>query len=1102
MTRSCCSPTTSRAKNTDRSGRFDREALNSPSKRSENNRTTGRPFRSWSRKNPGPKRLTKALSVSAREHLAPSNLALTVAFRFSNGQGTISAAGSSSTSPSAEAIASTSPSAEAAIFSLSHASRLLNLVEQLREDAKALDEALTSVNSGLLDGELQLDEKGCPKQFRSILAADEDGRRLIYALSQPTILRELHSRTAQMTSPLISVTFVGDERGQEFREAFPICWNAPQFSDARIIATTDGIADQLVGCFKPQGEMSLIWDLCVYPDVGERYFNGRKFGEGFEQLYFYTKAEFVGAFERTVELHRSGRDPDGIPRDQLRARRGDGSPARRSPTPRPRASSTESSRDLEPNPLVEAVVAVCLSAEEAFPKPEGGSPLSSPLSERMGLSPREGRAERSAAIPPVVLLQRCLKDGILQLAVVNEVDGSEKILDPVHDDFLTALSFSGSRTLRGDPNTGAARAEVTLRVSASTRRGPSMQRNKRTRDEVEGAAGVVASGSIGREGGEKRSKQAPDLPAEDGSGTASRATLFRQKVVDEDPAQQRPLDLQNFRAAVEDLHRAALNVRDQLQVAAAVVAAKNQVSPEEGDVEQPPKRRGLTSIREEQVGRCFGGRAAKLPAVASDLPELPPAVFSLKRLVDTVGRSVPESVLNSFNFTVLVQVLTASGKLVFGQQRRMFDVRFERELCPTTLCSVEDVQLAYAECAAEQMLRAETVEEAAWKKISMLSDYHGPQLPSWAVPTDLADLADESGAGPKLVFREAVEISGGVGRGDLVLIFYKACRSADDSTVQVTEDPEKRHRLLFYRAAAPEDHTEGREQNPSASTAGMNSSRQGAWFEVVPDRNGFRCSGSSWRFCPMSNAVARMSDHVRCSRVEFDELGEEWEERKGRVFPWCDARELEIRFLSGRDDRWNDASYGAYYRWNECQAFIDGLHPSPTAVSSGHILRHTLLSAYKAHPRVIFDDSEDRDSKDRERKNERDSKSERYIINNLFPGQHPKLAASSACAFHDFISSDEEATNFSAVLANYYERRSSRTLETQKKMKIIRAACAKMKFAPDGRTDVCDNTDSLLDLLLDGKGDWEWTKLPSGELEVVMRFYALVPPSVNPLAAP
>ena len=57
----------------------------------------------------------------------------------------------------------------------------------------------------------------------------------------------------------------------------------------------------------------------------------------------------------------------------------------------------------------------------------------------------------------------------------------------------------------------------------------------------------------------------------------------------------------------------------------------------------------------------------------------------------------------------------------------------------------------------------------------------------------------------------------------------------------------------------------------------------------------------------------------------------------------------------------------------------------------------------------------------------------------------------------------------------------------------LHRVCSNVEFVPNGSQDVCKKDDRLLDMLLEGKGDWDFDFLSEAEVAVEMRFYCCVP---------
>ena len=441
----------------------------------------------------------------------------------------------------------------------------------------------------------------------------------------------------------------------------------------------------------------------------------------------------------------------------------------------------------------------------------------------------------------------------------------------MNDNLFTALRLSRCRSFKGDPITGNTSAELRLRIFVK----PEGSAQKRPRDAAAEAV-VGGGGGCGDAGGQKRAKIAGGI-AGAGSGAAGHgdgtgASRLTSSTVEESENS----NLQSLKEAADELHRTATEIHNQLEAAAATLA-------------------GVESSREDYVPE-------------TPLPELFPAMCCLSELLRTIKRNLFDDVKNFLDIGVKVQVLNTAGKAALSQE---FEMHFhgKKEILTSVRWSMAGVYGLYTEHAGRQSARAHEVADKAHRDACVLPDYEGPQLPTWAVPTEV-DL------GPKLVFREPVEISSGVGRGELFLIYFKAKTPSDGAEFQCTDHAERRHRLLFYSV----DKNGGGEQH-SPSSLETSCSSTGSWLEVLPDQNGFQQGPSAvsnmWTFSPPTDAFSRMTDdEAECNRHEIRELVKEFDERRGRLPP---EGAKEIRFL-----RTSMAS-PSHFKWNHCQSFIDGI---------------------------------------------------------------------------------------------------------------------------------------------------------------------------------
>ena len=99
-------------------------------------------------------------------------------------------------------------------------------------------------------------------------------------------------------------------------------------------------------------------------------------------------------------------------------------------------------------------------------------------------------------------------------------------------------------------------------------------------------------------------------------------------------------------------------------------------------------------------------------------------------------------------------------------------------------------------------------------------------------------------------------------------------------------------------------------------------------------------------------------------------------------------------------------------------------------------------------------------------------------------------------------------------LCTQYAHADAHRFVVEKAVDKLRCACYSVDFVPNGSQDVCksdfifregrgdrsflgcDAADRLLDMLLEGKGDWDFDLLSETEVAVQMRFYCCVPPGL------
>lgn len=458
-------------------------------------------------------------------------------------------------------------------------------------------------------------------------------------------------------------------------------------------------------------------------------------------------------------------------------------------------------------------------------------------------------------------------------------------------------------------------------------------------------------------------------------------------------------------------------------------------------------------------GRTLADTARKMQKTVENIcdqllgPKFPDVVC-LPHFLQEIGKIIGEDLTKLLNITLRISVLNWSAETAFCDEP--VELFFEAvEALLDKALSLRWVHDKFTATCLDHYEKSREAVRAAKEAACVLPDYRGPPLPESAAPST------DGPAGAKLIFREPVEIDGGVGEGELYLLYFETKISKDapyENRLQrrlvdlfgiPNPKPIPRHRLLFHRV-------DDRGECSSPST----------WLEVVPDHLGFRCSSLdssdrpyfTWTFTTPTDAFSRMKDGERYTREEVRTFAAAFEEQKDRMQP---RTSTEIRFFpekSSNDDSGTSVSAGgggraAYRKWKACQHFVDGLdfEPDSYITDASHLIADWIDNAHVRAGKVVYEEYRKRED---------------------------------VIFFDPF---------FRRATAGFIRNRGYRA-ESEKE--ILRDICNKVEFVPDGSQDVCKRTDHLLDLLREGRGDWDWKMAEGGGLEVQMRFYCCVPPEV------